>query len=69
MLATIRALSPNLELQILDMVEEGDRVAVRWRFSQEKDDAPFRASAIAIYRFADGRIAEDWGMLTRAEWP
>jgi predicted ester cyclase len=69
MLASVRAISPDLEAQILDMVEEEDRVAVRWRFAGTRDGEPFRGSAIAIYRFEGGRIAEDWGMLTPADWP
>ena len=41
----------------LDMVEEGDRVAVRWQFSGIKDGQSVVVPCIAIYRFVDGRIA------------
>ena len=51
---------PEARLEVLDMVEEGDRVAVRWQFSGVKDDHPVVVPCIAIYRFVDGRIAEDW---------
>ncbi len=44
------------------MVEEDDRVAVRWLFSGKKEGHPVVMPCIAIYRFVDGRIAEDWGI-------
>jgi predicted ester cyclase len=69
MLASVRAIAPNLDAQILDILEEADRVAVRWRFSGMRNGAPLPRSAIAIYRFEDGRIAEDWGTITPADWP
>jgi predicted ester cyclase len=34
MLASVRRIAPDLEAQILDMVEEADRVVVRWRFRE-----------------------------------
>ena len=53
---------PEARLEVLDMVEEGDRVAVRWQFSGVKDGHPVVVPCIAIYRFVDGRIADDWGI-------
>ena len=53
----------------LDMVEEGDRVCVRWAFSGVRDGEPIAASCVAIYRFAGGAIVEDWGVTARAPWP
>jgi ketosteroid isomerase-like protein len=55
-------LLPETQLQILDIVEEGDRVAVRWQFSGIKDGQPVVMPCVAIYRFVDGRVAEDWGI-------
>ena len=58
--------------EILDMISEGDRVAVRHRFigTQDGDLGPFPATGrwlesehIAFYRIAENRIAESW-----AEW-
>lgn len=69
MRARVRALTPPLHVEILDMVEEGDRVAVRWQLTATYDGRPFRSSIMAIYRFEDGRIAEDWGVSVRAPWP
>jgi hypothetical protein len=39
-------------LEILDMVEEGDRVAVRWQLTATYDGKPFEQSIMAIYRGA-----------------
>jgi hypothetical protein len=30
--------------------------------------APLSLASMAIYRFKDGRIAEDWGIPIRGEW-
>jgi predicted ester cyclase len=60
---------PGAQIDVLDMVEEDDRVAVRWLFSGKKDGRPVCLSAIAIYRFEGDRIAEDWGIAAKAEWP
>jgi SnoaL-like polyketide cyclase len=54
---------------ILDMVEEGDRVAARMQFSGMVDGRSVFLSAVAIYRFVDSRIAEDWGIGFRGNWP
>jgi ketosteroid isomerase-like protein len=69
MLARFRALAPPINLEILDMVEEGDRVAVRWQLTAMYDGKPFERSLMAIYRFEEGRITEDWGFGIRELWP
>jgi len=50
------------------MIEEGDRVAVRWQLTATYEGRPFEQSIMAIYRFENGRIAEDWGISIRALW-
>ena len=50
---------PCARIDVLDMVEERDKVAVRWLFSGEKDGRPMYLSASATYRFDGARIAED----------
>ena len=50
-------------------VGEGDRVAVRWQLTAMYDGRPFEQSLMAIYRFEEGRIAEDWGFGIRELWP
>ena len=58
------------KVEILDMIEEGDRVAVRWQLTATYDDGkPYDRSIMAIYRFENGRIAEDWGIASPALWP
>jgi ketosteroid isomerase-like protein len=52
------------------MIEEGDRVAVRWQLTASYDDGkPYDRSIRSIYRFVNGRIAEDWGISIPAIWP
>jgi predicted SnoaL-like aldol condensation-catalyzing enzyme len=69
MRARFRSLTPPINLKILDMIEEGDRVAVRWQLTATYEDRPFEQSIMAIYRFENGRIAEDWGISARTLWP
>ena len=69
MLRSLAEHVPCARIDALDMVEEGDRVAVRWLFSGNKEGKPVHLSAVAIYRFVGDRIAEDWGIAAKAEWP
>lgn len=50
---------PCARIDVLDIVEEGNKVAVRWLFSGKEDRRPVYLSAVAIYRFDGGRVAED----------
>jgi ketosteroid isomerase-like protein len=69
MRARFRTLTPPIKLEILDMIEESDPVAVRWQLTASYEGKPFEQSIMAIYRFEEGRIAEDWGISIRALWP
>lgn len=69
LLKQFRTLTPPIRFASLDMVEEGDRVAVRWALSAAYNGDPVHFAMMAIYRFEDGRIAEDWGIPIRGEWP
>ena len=69
MLQSLAERVPGARIDVLDMVEEGDKVAVRLLFSGTKDGKPVYLSAVAIYRFDGDRIAEDWGIAAKAEWP
>ena len=69
MRARFRTLTPPIKLEILDMIEEGNRVAARWQLTATYEGRPFEQSIMAIYRFENGRIAEDWGISIRALWP
>jgi ketosteroid isomerase-like protein len=59
----------STKLEALQMVEEGDHVAVRWRLSATRDGELFVYAMMAMYRFENGRIAEDWGVPVRGDWP
>ena len=59
MLTRGRLLRPPVRFEALDMIEEEDRVAVRWELSATWEGKPFEEAILAIYRFVDGRIAED----------
>jgi predicted SnoaL-like aldol condensation-catalyzing enzyme len=65
LLETFRTLVPPVKFAILDMIEEGDRVAVRWQLSATHNGEPLHLAMMAIYRFEEGRIAEDWGIPIR----
>ena len=69
MLRSLAEHVPCAQIDVLDMVEEGNKVAVRLLFSGKKDGRPVYLSAVAIYRFDGDRIAEDWGIAAKAEWP
>ena len=57
-------------VEILDVIEEGNRVAVRWEVTATaRNGNPYEGSCVAIYRFENGRIAEDWGIVAPALWP
>jgi hypothetical protein len=51
LLGLLRTLTPPLNYVALDMVEEADRVAVRWQLSATYQGEPLRLASIAIYRF------------------
>lgn len=68
MMESILALAPDVRLDILDAVEAADRLAVRWRLTGMRAGKPFDVAMIAIYRFAGGRIAEDWGVWSGKPW-
>ena len=68
MIENILSLAPDVRLEILDTVDAADRLAVRWRVSGTRATGPFDIAMIAIYRFADGRIAEDWGVWSGKSW-
>ncbi|HEU0034008.1 MAG TPA: nuclear transport factor 2 family protein [Kofleriaceae bacterium] len=55
--AYLHARAPGaVRFELEDLVGEGDRVAVRWRFGQ--------ARAIAWFRLANGKIVERWALIT-----
>lgn len=70
MLRTFLRLGIKLKVEVMDVIEAGDRAAVRWVFSGERDGEAVTIPCIAMYRFVGGRIAEDWGITsTKGPWP
>lgn len=64
MMEALRALAHEGHLEILDMFESGNRVAVRWSFK----GAGANFAMMSIYEFKGERIQRDWGILARAPW-
>jgi ketosteroid isomerase-like protein len=54
LLALFRTLTLPVQFVALDMVEEADRVAVRWQLSATYQGDPLSLASMAIYRFKDG---------------
>lgn len=64
---------PDRKIEILDIVEGGDRVFVRTRvtgtnrggfpaFNVPANGNPFQIEAWSVYRFEDGKVVQHWGM-------
>jgi predicted ester cyclase len=64
---------PDRKVEILDVVESGDRVFVRNRitgtnrggfpaFGVPANDRPFAIESWGLYRLEGGRVVEHWGM-------
>lgn len=69
MMDKFRELGTPIHLEVLDVIEDGDRAAVRWRLSATRGGQPLRVAIMAMYRFEGGRVAEDWGISVADEWP
>ena len=72
--ASMHGAHPDLRFAIHDLVAEGDLVTVRWTmhgtntgplFGQPPSGQPVELSAIAIFRIADGKLAERWAAWKR----
>ena len=61
--------APDMTLEVIDTLEEGDRIVVRWRVTGTREGKMAEAAIVGIYRFEGRRIAEDWGIAARAPWP
>jgi predicted SnoaL-like aldol condensation-catalyzing enzyme len=67
MVDALYALGDDVRLIILELIEHGDMVAVRWQVEGMKGDAS--AAMIGMYRFEAGRIVRDWGIAVAEAWP
>jgi predicted ester cyclase len=77
-LATLgRSIYRDVQTTIEDIIAEGDRVAVRWtvrgtyqgeaQTGYPEPGERVTMGSMAMYRFVDGKIEEDWGV--EAFWP
>jgi predicted ester cyclase len=58
--AMYRALFPDLRIDVVDQVSEGDRVVSRWVLQGTHRGRRVTLPGITISRFENGKIAEDW---------
>jgi predicted ester cyclase len=58
--ALYAAIFPDLRIDVVDQVSEGDRVVSRWTLSGTHRGRRVSLPGITISRFADRQIAEDW---------
>ncbi len=58
---------PDLHLDILDMVAEGDKVVCRnrWRWTDRRTGRPMSFQGFVCWRFEGDRIAERWATVTQ----
>ena len=56
--------SPDWHVVVEDLIGEGDLVAVRGTFTNKGKPT---ANFIAVYRFSDGKIVDDWYCMTRLD--
>jgi steroid delta-isomerase-like uncharacterized protein len=58
--AMYRAMFPDLRIEVVDQVADGDRVVSRWVLNGTHRGRSVTLPGITISRFRDGMIAEDW---------
>jgi predicted ester cyclase len=58
--ALYRAIFPDLRIEVVDQVSDGDRVVSRWTLDGTHRGRRVTLPGITISRFEHGRIAEDW---------
>jgi steroid delta-isomerase-like uncharacterized protein len=58
--AMYHALFPDLRIDVVDQISEGDRVVSRWTLHGTHRGRHVTLPGITISRFKDGQIAEDW---------
>ncbi len=69
---------PDVRFTVLEHIADGDRVATRLHITGtqlqdfgtvRKDDGRFDRHVIALFRIADGRVAEEWLFTDAADAP
>ena len=69
----LRAMLPDLEIEVEDVIAEGDKVVLRWTIrgthlgafwtpvgTAAATGKPFSLTSTVMYRLAEGRIVEEW---------
>jgi predicted ester cyclase len=65
---------PNLRIQVLDCLAEGDKVVCRniWRWTDQESRQPMQFHGFVLWRFEGDKIAERWATVTTpavgSEW-
>jgi predicted ester cyclase len=65
---------PDLQVTIVEMIAEGDRVVCRnvWHWTDPDSGQPMRFQGFVLWRFEGARIAERWATVTppayKASW-
>jgi predicted ester cyclase len=57
-----RSVFPDLEIEVVDQVVEGDRVVSRWTARGTHRGRRASLDGITISHIEDGKIVEDWGV-------
>jgi steroid delta-isomerase-like uncharacterized protein len=74
--AWIKRGMPDFRVEVLDMLEEGDRVAVRFvgrgthfvsMVGEAVTSKPIAWYGCTVFQIADGRILEDWEVMDEAD--
>lgn len=66
LMAQLHQLMPDLRVQVLDAVAEGDRVVVRnvWTGTHAQTGKRMEFHGFVLWRIADGKMAERWATVT-----
>ncbi len=66
MMAAMHGLIPNLHVEVLDAVAEGDKVAVRnrWTGTNAQTGEAVEFHGFVMWRVAEGKIVERWATVT-----
>jgi steroid delta-isomerase-like uncharacterized protein len=71
LVSMLRAMLPDLTIEVEDMLAEGDKVVIRYTgvatdtvgfMGRPPTGKSIRAAAMQLFRFADGQIAESWAV-------
>jgi ketosteroid isomerase-like protein len=50
----------DFHTEVIDMIEQGDKLAFRFKTSGRRGNAPFIFEGVNILRIEGGKIVEDW---------